>query len=471
MNSHILHFSKRIGLLQHMLLAQVALIAWTTTADDWPRFLGPAGNSTSAETNLADQWPESGAPVVWKQSIGSGYSAPSVAGDRLILHHRVGDVEQIRCYSLQTREVLWETGYPTDYIDLYGYNNGPRCTPTISEDGKVYTFGAQGILSCVHLKDGSVVWQRDAAKDWNIPESFFGVGSTPLLVDNTLFVMVGGQPNSGMVALNAQTGETLWESVGRANWEGQTAVDWPGMPTQSWKDYEKQASYASPVLAEIEGKKQLLCFMRQGLVALDPQSGKVLWDRWFRAKVNESVNAINPYVHNGQIFISSAYYRSGSVLLDPNPDQQSFKEIWKSMSLEIHWSPPLVINEHIYAFSGRNEPDGVLRCVEWNSGELKWESQGTPAGMGIPDRRDFDAIRRFREARMGRGSGIYADGKMYLLGERGLLAMARPDTEKYVELARMDTGLKYPCWTAPVLSNGILYLRSEDTLLAIKVSQ
>ncbi len=450
-----------------VLLALISPIQ--SLAEDWPRFLGPKGTSVSSETNLADSWPESGAPIVWKTSIGTGYSAPSVKGNRLVLHHRVGNEEQIRCFSTTTHETLWETGYPTRYVDPYGYNNGPRCTPTISEDDKVYTFGAEGVLSCLDLNDGSLIWRRETQKEWTVPEAFFGVGSTPLLVGEKLYVMVGGQPNSGMVALNAQTGETIWESVGKKNWDGQVAVDWSGQPPQDWKEYEKQASYASPVLTELEGKPQLLCFMRQGLVALNPETGSVLWDRWFRAKVNESVNAINPIVHDGQIFISSAYYRSGSVVLDPKPDLQSFEEIWQGLALEIHWSAPLLIDGHLYAFSGRNEPDGVFRCVEWSSGELKWEAQGTPPGMGIPSRRDFEAIRKFREARFGRGSGILADGKMYLLGERGLLTLARPNIEKYEELDRMDTGLKYPCWTAPILSDGILYLRSENTLLGLDV--
>ena len=439
-------------------------------AEDWPRFLGPRGDGTSLETGLADQWPAGGAPVVWKELIGTGYSAPSISGDNLVLHHRVGNEEQIRLYSIKTQKVVWETGYPTRYVDPYGYNNGPRCSPTISSDGKIYTFGAEGVLSCVQLEDGKVVWRRETQKDWNVPEAFFGVGSTPLLDGNRLYVMVGGQPNSGMVALDSQTGETVWESVGSTNWDGQEAVDWPGSPIQEWKEYEKQASYASPVLAELNGEKQLLCFMRQGLVALDPSNGKVLWDRWFRANVNESVNAINPVVHDGQIFISSAYYRTGSVVLDPTPDHTGFEEIWKGLSLEIHWSAPLLIDGYLYAFTGRNEPDGILRCVKWSTGEVKWESDGIPAGMSIPGRRDFQAIQLFRQSRLGRGSGIYADGKLYLLGERGSLVLAKPNSEKFEEISRMNTGLKFPCWTAPVLSSGRLYLRSEETLLSLDVS-
>ena len=196
-------------------------------ADDWPRFLGPHGNGVSDETNLLERWPGGGPPVVWDNAVGAGYSAPSVRGNQLVLHQRLGDQEVVECLEAASGKSLWRYAYPSHFIDPYGYNNGPRATPLLTTN-RCFTFGADGRLVCLNLADGTLVWERDTGKEWLIPAAFFGVGSTPLLDSGRLLVMVGGQPDAGMVALDPANGHTLWESVGRKNWEGVPKSIWPG---------------------------------------------------------------------------------------------------------------------------------------------------------------------------------------------------------------------------------------------------
>jgi outer membrane protein assembly factor BamB len=249
-------------------------------ADDWPRFLGLAGNNTSAETGLLHKFPTNGVPIVWEKKIGTGYGAPSVQGARLVLHHRVGGEEVVESFNATTGKPEWRHGYPSSYTDPYGYNNGPRCSPLLTSN-RCYTFGAEGKLLCLDLETGKVVWQRDTARDWNIPEAFFGVGSTPLLEGDKLIVMVGGQPNSGVVALDPKTGKTIWENVGRTNWNGVTTLGWRAEIPYRWTGEEKQASYSSPFAATIHGQRHLFCLMRQGLVSLNPTNGAINFSRWF----------------------------------------------------------------------------------------------------------------------------------------------------------------------------------------------
>ncbi|MCZ7640960.1 MAG: PQQ-like beta-propeller repeat protein [Verrucomicrobia bacterium] len=269
--------------------------------------------------------------------------------------------------------------------------------------------------------------------------------------------MIGGQPDAGVVALDPATGRTLWESVGETSWTGQPMLGWPGTRTVAWKSWEKQASYASPVVATLHGRSTAFCLMRQGLVALEPASGEVLFSRWFRAPVEESVNAANPVVVDDLVFLSAAYYRVGSVLLRVRPDRRGFDEVWHSTVLEVHWSTPLLHEGHLYAFSGRNEPDARFRCVQLLTGELKWER---------------DESWRHRSAKQpavfGRGSAILAEGKLIALGEGGLLGLFRPSPRGPDELSRWQVPiLEYPCWTGPVLADGRLFLRSERHLACI----
>jgi len=429
-------------------------------AENWPQFLGPARRGISSETNLLEKFPTNGPPLIWEKQIGTGYSAPSVRDGKLVLFHRVGTNEMVASFDANTGKPIWNYAYESKFQDPYGYNNGPRGTPVLSENF-CYTFGAEGMLTCLDLKTGKLVWQRNTAREWEIPEAFFGVGSTPLLEGEKLFVMIGGQPNSGVVALDAKTGKTIWESVGEKNWSGVTMLGWPGEPKCVWKRYDKQASYSTPVLATIHGKKHLLCVTRQGLVSLDPKSGEVNFSFWFRSPQNDSVNAMNPVVVDDTIFLSAAYFKIGSVLLRVKPDGKSVDEVWRSTVLEIHWTTPIYHDGFLYAFSGRNEPDARFRCVEFKTGKLFWDrDESWPHHSGQTPNV------------YGRGSSIMADGKLIALGEGGLLGLFKLNSQKPEEISRFQIPqLHPPCWAAPVLSNKKLYLRSEDRLVCLSLAK
>lgn len=425
---------------------------------DWPRFLGPAGTGVSTETGLIERIPDNGPPILWETKVGTGYSAPSVRDGQVVLHHRLGNSEIVQAFEASTGKPQWESASPTTYQDPYGYNNGPRCTPILTTN-RVFTFGAEGRLSCLDRPTGRRIWERETSRDFEVPEAFFGVGSTPVLEDGRLIVMVGGQPNSGVVAFDPATGATLWQNVGETNWTGQPMRGWPGEPTVRWQRWEKQASYASPVPATFHGRRHLLCLMRQGLVSVDPATGTPQFSFWFRARVNESVNAANPVVQGDLILITAAYYRVGSVLLRVRPDGRGVDEVWRGTSMEAHWSTPILVDGHLYGFSGRNEPDAALRCVDFATGRLLWERSERWAPHSSRQPPVF-----------GRGSLLLADGRFIALGEGGLLGMFRPNAAACEELGRWQVpSLGHPTWAAPVLADGRLYLRSEDHMVCLSL--
>ncbi|MBI2928636.1 MAG: PQQ-binding-like beta-propeller repeat protein [Verrucomicrobia bacterium] len=442
------------------LVFSVGVIAKEAEGEDWPQLLGPRANGISVETGLLDKWGADGPPLVWSKEIGTGYSAPSVRGERLVLHHRVGGEEVVECLEAATGKPQWRHAYPSAFVDPYGYNNGPRGTPLLTTN-RCYTFGAEGKLVCLELQTGKLIWQRDTDKDWQVPPAFFGVGSSPILEANLLLVMVGGQPNSGIVAFDPATGKTVWESVGEKNWQGVPMTGWPGERTVQWQQWEKQASYATPVAATVNGRRQVFCLMRQGLVSLNPTNGAVHASLWFRARVNDSVNASNPIIVDDHVFISAAYYKVGAVLLRVKPAGQGFEEIWRSTVLENHWMTPILYDGFLYAFSGRNEPDARFRCVELKTGKVMWDrDEGWPP-HSTPQPKVF-----------GRGSCILADGKLIALGEGGLLGLFKVNPKELEEICRWQAPqLRHPCWAAPVLSRKRLYLRSEDRLVCVNLAK
>ena len=477
---------KRAAGLSQWLALFLMLPAWPVAAaavgdgEDWPRFLGPRADNTSLETGLLDRFPTNGPAILWEKAVGTGYSAPSVRGPWLVLHHRVRHEEVVEAFAADTGKAGWRHAYPSQFVDPYGYNNGPRCTPLLSSN-HCYTLGAEGKLLCLELATGKKVWERDTAKDWNVPNAFFGVGSTPILEGDRLIVMVGGQPNAGVVALDPLTGKTLWENVGKSNWQGVVTIGWRAEAPYEWTGEEKSASYATPVAATIHGRRHVFCLMRQGLVSLNPTNGAVNFSRWFQSPANDSVNAMCPVVQDDLVLISAAYYRVGGVLLRVKPDGKSFEEVWRSPrhplerdpatgrfaapALEIHWSTPVLHGGQVYAFSGRNEPDANFRCVELSTGRVMWERPERWAGHPPPGSRAQPDV-------YGRGAAILAENKLLVLGEGGLLGLFKVNPRQAEELARWQVpSLHFPCWAAPVLARQRLYLRSEDRLVCLNLAR
>ncbi len=423
--------------------------------EDWAEFLGPRGNGISGETGLLEKWPAAGPEVVWKKKIGEGYSAPSVRGNRLVLFHRpgagqfAGDEEVVDSFEADTGKPLWHYAYPTRYVDPYGYNGGPRCTPLLTQD-RCYTFGAEGKLTCLELETGKEIWQRNTAAEFDIPMAFFGVGATPILEGNLLIVVVGGHPNSGVVAFDAQTGKTVWESVGPGAW--------PDPPIRIQRDRPpvKLSSYSTPTAATIHGKRHILCFMRTGLVSVDPATGEENFNFWFRSAEHDSVNAARPVVVGNQVFLSAAY-DTGAALLEVHPDGRKYDVVWQDVdAMQTHWSTAIEHHGYLYGFSGRHEPGSTFRCIERATGRLMWatrdvnaDDQPDPkAGLGATEPKYY-----------GRGSAVLAEGKFIVQGERGVLALVELNPRKFVEISRVkypEAG--YPSWVAPVLSRQRLYL-------------
>lgn len=451
---------------------------------DWPRFLGTEGDNTAhKDEQLADKWPAEGPPMLWIKEIGTGYSAPSVLGDRIVIHHRNRREEIVECLNLSDAESIWQYAYPTNYSDPYGYNNGPRCTPLIAKRKSgtfCYTFGAEGKLLCLDFQTGKLIWQRDTQQDFKVPDAFFGVGATPILEGDKLIVLVGGQPNAAVVAFDAGTGETLWRNIGQDTWDG-VATGWPppADPTYEWTGEEMVVSYSSPIAATIHGRRHVLCLLRHGLVSVDPATGELNFKYWFRSRKYESVNAARPVVIGDKIFISSTY-EVGAALLQVAPDGNSISELWRDTdSLQAHWSTPIVVDDHIYGFSGRHENNSTFRCLDLETGDLKWETTGYEGDLSkfglVREGGETIVVDRETEQRvawpyLGRGSLILADGKFIVLGERGTLALVNPSPAGYEEVSRFPPKqINYPSWTAPVLSRGRLLLRDEDTLVCYDI--
>jgi outer membrane protein assembly factor BamB len=386
-----------------------------STAADWPQFLGPTRNGLSTDTALKAAWPKKGPPVVWEKDVGDGYSGPVVVGDRVILFHRVGDEEVVECFGTADGAVKWKKGYPTSYHDSFRKGDGPRATPLVA-DGRVYTLGADGVLQCLKLEDGDKVWRKELHKDYEVQKGFFGVATSPLLEGNRLLVNVGGANGAGIVAFNKDDGKELWKAD------------------------DHDASYSSPVAADLDGKRQVVFLTREGLVSLDPLDGTIRYSKHWRSRMDASVNAASPIVIGDQIFLTASY-GTGAILLRAKKD--GLEEIWKNdKTLSCHYGTPVFLDGCLYGFDGRQEEGARLRCVEMKSGDVKWTAEG-----------------------FGCGSMLAADGKLIILTEDGDLVLAKANPDKYEELARATVLENRPLRAPIALADGKLYGRDARKLV------
>lgn len=455
-----------------VMLQLCSLPGGSASGEDWPQFLGLRGTGVSGETDLVLDWTRAAPTALWKQPVGTGYSAPSIRSGRLVLHHRIGDEEVISCRNVQDGAEIWKQSYASSYSDPYGYNNGPRCSPVLTAD-HCFTLGAEGMLTCVSLADGRIIWQNNLKTQFQLPEWFFGMGCSPLLDGDRLIVLVGGQPDSGVVAFSPADGKVLWQAVGQQTWDG-AETDVPGEP-YSWTGDEMVVSYASPIIAEIHGQRQLLCFMRQGLVALNPETGTENFHVWFRPRVHESVNAAVPVVADNQVFLTAAY-QLGSTLLQVDQSGRSTSPVWRSRTnMLAHWSTPIHADGYLYGFSGRHENEGELRCVRLSDGEVVWQTDGFSGDTkDIARDRKTGRLINVRTGQsvpypyFGRGSLIQVGNRFIVLGERGTLSVVDVSPAEFIERGRTSFDeIHYPAWAAPVLSDGRLLLRSEDWLICL----
>jgi len=443
--------------------------------EDWPHFLGLSHDGVSRETGLLEKWPDAGPPVLWSAEVGTGYSSPSIRGDLLVLHHRIDDEEIVEAMSASTGTPRWNYRYSSNFRDPYGYNNGPRCSPILTED-LCFTLGAAGKLLCLKMSTGDVVWEHDLKAEYKIPDGFFGVGATPIVEGDKLIVLVGGQPDAGVVAFSTKTGKELWRSVGKATWD-EAETGWAADPTYQWTGEEMVSTYSSPVAATIHGKRHLLCLMRQGLVSLDPETGAENFHYWFRSRTHDSVNAARPVVVGNTIMLSAAY-RVGAALLTVNPDGKSYDETWRdARNLMTHWSTSIHYEGHYFGFSGRHENEGELRCLDAKTGKVVWSTTGYDDLSNLGRGLNGEIIDRTTKKVVpfpvyGRGSAILADGKFIVLAERGgTLSLVEANTKEFREISRCTVPkISYPSWAAPVLSRKRLYIRSEDALVCLDLA-
>lgn len=389
------------------------LIPSSLNAADWPQWRGPNQNGISPETNWTDQWGATGPKRLWKANVGIGFSSMAVSDGFLYTLGNINDVDTVYCFDAATGSQVWKYSYPCPRDPRY-YDGGPGATPAINGNS-LFTLSKKGHLFSFNRQTGEVLWQRNIAKELNLPLPEWGFSGSPLVIDNTLFLNAG----SHGLALDKASGEVLWNSGS-------------GL-----------AGYAAPVPAMFNGTSGLFIFAAAELTAVNAKDGSLFWS--YPWKTKWKINAADPIVSNDRVFISS--HDLGGALLQFN--KQKSELIWKNRNMRNHFNSCVLVDGYLYGIDGNtDQPGTTFRCIDFKTGDVQW----TEPGLGL-------------------GSVIAAGHRLLILTDKGELIAAKASPSGFELLARAHV-LGGKCWIPPALADGRLYCRNaEGDLICLNLQQ
>lgn len=377
---------------------------------DFPQFLGPNRAAKVAGVQLATDWQTNPPREVWRRPIGAGWSGFAVVGNMAVTQEQRGEQELVVAYQLETGDIMWSHADKGRFSSLLG-GDGPRATPTI-HDGKCYTQGALGVLNCLNAATGRKIWSRNIIQENGAEVSNWGQSGSPLVVDHLVIVSAGGPDGKSLIAYHKDTGEPVWSSG------------------------SDRASYASPVLAEIGGERQVLSVNENYVVGHRLSDGQERWRYAWPGKSDSNANTSQPVAVGGdRVFLSKGYGHGSALIQLTGHDQDQFavEVLWREQSLMKTKMTNVVVDDgYVYGLSG-----GILECVELDTGRRQW-----------------------KRGRYGHGQILLVGDLLLITAENGDIALIGAGPEKYQEVARFKA-LDDKTWNTPALAGYYLLVRNH----------
>ena len=400
----------RAGCRSVIAVLVVAGVVWgsqAASAEDWPQWRGADRLAVWHETGIVERFADSDLKVAWRAPIRSGFAGPAVAGGRVFVLDWLEDpesrtldgTERLVALDEESGEQLWVHEWATSYrMLMVSYASGPRATPTVDGD-RVYAVGASGVLRCVDVESGELIWTKNYIDDYDTSVATWGIASSPLVDGDRLIAIVGGEPDALVVAFDKRTGEELWRAL----------------------DVVGEMGYGQPVIYEAGGVRQLIIWHAAALAALNPETGEVYWEEpW---EVGAGMSVATPVRDGNFLLVSQFYY--GSMMMRLDTDRPAATMLWKGSSrseepdetegLHAMITTPIVSGDHIYGVGSYGE----LRGLSARTGERLWMSGEMTA-----------------QARWGTAYMVRNGDRYFVSNDEGYLIIARFTPEGYVEVDR-----------------------------------
>jgi outer membrane protein assembly factor BamB len=426
-------------------------------AADWPQWLGEQRDGIWRETGLLDRFSSAGPPVLWRTAIGTGYSGPAVAGDRVYVMDRLRPIdekgkparptragipgtERVLCLSASTGKILWQHAYDAAY--KISYPSGPRVTPLV-RDGRVYALGAMGDLCCLEAESGKPIWSRNLAAEYQTDAPVWGYAAHLLLDGDLLYSLVGGE-GSAVVAFHKDTGKEAWRAL-----------------------TSTEVCYSPPMIYDLAGKRQLVIWLSDSVNGLDPASGKVNWTFSYPVKKmsapGPAVSIATVRCQGTRLLLSSAYF--GTLLLDLGSGKPEVvwnmqnKNVQKPQYLSSLIPSPVVKDGHIYGVSFMGE----LCCLDLATGKELWRTYAATGG---------------RESDCGTAFLIPQGDRFVIFNDQGELILADLTPSGYKEISRarilepvQAARGRQVVWSHPAFAHRCVFARNDKEMVCVSLAE
>lgn len=388
------------------------------SAPAWTQWGGPHRNFQTEASGIKESWPASGPPVVWRRSLGEGYSSPSVEDGVLYTMYGRPSQEVVMAANAADGKTIWEFTTPMTFqSDAPEMGNGPYATPLVVGD-RVFTAGVAGRLQCFEKKTGKLLWTQQLWTDHRGSRMMYGYASSPIAFRDLVIVPVGGR-GKALMAFRQADGSVAW----------------------SQNDYGNV--YSSPILINVSGLEQLASVMDGAVIGVNPHNGDLQWEVPFKA--DYSIAVASPlWGPDNLLFVSSEYNAGTKVIeLKRNGLQTTATELWSSNRLRLHHGNAMRIGEAIYFSSGGKGSQAILSAVDARSGKIYWQ-----------------------ERSIEKATFVWADQKLITLDQDGNLMIAHPSPQGF-RISTKASLLTHLSWTPPVLVGTRLYIRDRKTLMSV----
>ena len=397
------------------LLMAVTSAQQPATPAEWFQWRGANRDGISQETGLLQEWPKLGPPLAWRANgVGNGYSSFSTSGGRLYTLGARGGIEYVIALDRASGKKVWETQNGQRYQNDRG--DGPRSTPTVDGD-RLYVLGGSGDLTCLENATGKKIWSLNIVQKFGGVNPYWGYSESPLIVGDRILVNTGGR-RAGIVAVAKADGSTLWQQ------------------------HSDGAGYSSPMLMRTGSLSQVIFFTEDRAMAVDPRDGRLLWS--YNKANNGTANIATPIVRGTHVFVSSDY-GTGGALLDVRAagNLATANEVYFTRDMRNHHASSVLVGENLYGFSS-----SILTALAFETGKMLW-----------------------RDRSVGKGSLIYADNRLYLYSEDGVVGLAEASPAAYREHGRftLQQQSNLPTWSHPIIAGGVLVVRDQDNVYGYDV--
>jgi outer membrane protein assembly factor BamB len=421
----------RRSTLQYLIVASLLVGSSTIagqTGPSWTQWGGPRRDFMPDSKGLASSWPAGGPKKLWSRSLGEGHSSVLVESGRLYTMYRqvtrqpaVSHEEVVAALDAASGKTIWEFKYPAPTSGIqFDQGLGPHSTPLVAGT-RVFAASSRSELFALDKATGKRIWSHDLVKEFGAPLTARGYSASPLLHNSTIIVTMGG-PDQAVAAFDQATGKLVWKS-GYFVW-----------------------APASPILIDVDQQRQLVVFGGDVVTGMDPATGRELWRH--PHKTDWGLNITTPiWVADQHLLLVSSAYGVGTRALElrQSGGKTTVTEKWRSQRMRVHIGTVIRLGDHAYGSSGDFGP-AFISAIDLKSGEIAWQD------------------RSFARAQL-----LYADGKLIVLDEDGVLGLATVSPQGLKVLARASV-LQHLAWTPPTLVGTTLYVRDRQTISAFDLS-